>query len=367
MINSLQTNFFHNGYSNTNNYKTSFGRSIKSNQVGLIKPEAAHKPNLPLNKALLFTMAILAAQNISLTNIPYNHPSAAIEERTEIDFDADDTDIYISDNFTIDTAKTMEEKEINTIAHRGYSAVAPENTIPAFIAAAENGFDGVECDIAWTKDSIPVLLHDETINRTARTENGWKFIFPKNCSDFTYKELLKYDFGSWKSPEFEDTKIPTLFDFLKCCGDYNLKPYIELKETSNFDAAKAEMLVNAVKESGLEDSVTWISFNADYLKLISEKMPNCRLGYLTSEFSADKTISALQTLKTDDNEVFLNIKAIAMDVMSSKLLANAGFYFEAWTVDSDKELDQLFSNNCKAITTNQITGYDVEEHFANEK
>ena len=50
------------------------------------------------------------------------------------------------------------------INHRGYSIEAPENTLPAYILSAKKGFRSVECDIAFTKDSVPVLLHDETID-----------------------------------------------------------------------------------------------------------------------------------------------------------------------------------------------------------
>ena len=69
-----------------------------------------------------------------------------------------------SDTVDIDRAGN----QVKVIAHRGYTETAPENTIPAFVAAAEKGYSTVECDIEWTKDGVPVILHDGTINTTAR-------------------------------------------------------------------------------------------------------------------------------------------------------------------------------------------------------
>lgn len=254
-----------------------------------------------------------------------------------------------------------ETENMRVIAHRGYSSEAPENTLPAFIAAAENGYDTVECDIEWTKDEIPVILHDSTINRTARTEHGWKYIFPRKCSNYTFSELQKYDFGSWKGNEFEGTKIPSFDELLDCANDYDLNLYIELKENSSFNEEKAQILVDAVKESDLEDNVTWISFEDDYLEMISDIMPDSRLGYLSEKKVTESTIDILENLKNDDNEVFLDIKASKINEKSSKMLSDAGFYFEAWTVDKTDNIKNLKKWGCKGITTNCLSEEEINK------
>ncbi|MDD3237461.1 MAG: glycerophosphodiester phosphodiesterase family protein [Candidatus Gastranaerophilales bacterium] len=315
-------------------------------------------------QALLITLAILSAQNMSLALKRNENPPYIIEESSQMDENKDYSDITIVAPPNIENSKHYNEnsENVSAIAHRGYSHIAPENTIPAFVAAAQHGFKKVECDVSWTKDSVPVLLHDETINRTASRKNGFPLILPKKCSNLNYNELLDYDFGSWKGSQYKNTKIPTFAEFIDCCKENNLQPYIELKETKGFDSEKAEMLVNYVKEAGLENDVTWISFNADYLKLINEQSENCRLGYLTKDFSSD-TISTLQYLNTTFNEVFLDIKAAAIDDKSSESIQDSGFYFEAWTVDTPDELDKLSSLNCRGITTNYFTNDDVNEYF----
>lgn len=270
----------------------------------------------------------------------------------------------ISSASIFDTEKSEETEEMELIAHRGYSSQAPENTIPAFIMAAENGYDTVECDIEWTKDGVPVLLHDSTINRTARKENGSKLILPRKCSNLAYEQLLKYDFGSYMGEEFKGTKIPTLYELLDCGKENDLNLYLELKESSQFDAEKAQKLVDAVKEAGLEDKVTWISFNEDYLKIMSEVSPDARLGYLSKETPTNDTVEILKDLETGENEVFLDVKYSKISETSSKLLDEAGFDFEAWTVDDTDLIDDLYDSGCKAITTNTITNEELSDYTA---
>ena len=254
-----------------------------------------------------------------------------------------------------------DSSDISVIAHRGYSIEAPENTIPAFILAAEKGYDTVECDIQWTKDSVPVLLHDNTINRTARRENGWGFFFKRKCSKYTYEELQKLDFGSWKGKEYKGTKIPSFSEALDCGNEYNLNMYVELKDDSNFNKEKAKILARAVEEAGMEDKITWISFNPEYLKMMSELMPESRLGYLTKTEPDRETIKTLQSLQTEDNEVFLDVKASEMTKKADGLLDSAGFDFEAWTVDDETTLEKIYPFECSGITTNKLTEEDVDE------
>lgn len=246
------------------------------------------------------------------------------------------------------------DSEMTLIAHRGYSEIAPENTIPAFIAAAENGFNAVECDIEWTKDGVPVILHDEKINKTARNADGSKIFFPKKCSKLTFEQLQQYDFGIWKGEEFKGTKIPSFEDLLNCCKDYDLNLYVELKDNSKFDEDKARLLVDYVKEAGLEDKITWISFNSSYLEMMSSLMPEARLGYLVKDYPNDKTMQVLESLKNSDNEVFLDIKLSKISEDYITMLQEEGFDFEAWTVNNEEELDNLNKLNCSGITTDSI-------------
>ncbi|TMW73842.1 glycerophosphodiester phosphodiesterase family protein [Alteribacter natronophilus] len=92
------------------------------------------------------------------------------------------------------------------IAHRGNKRYTPENTMAAFMSAATSGADGIELDVQWTKDGVPVVFHDEKIDRTTNG-SGW-------LRDFTYKELRQFDAGSWFNSSFFGEKVPALEDVL---------------------------------------------------------------------------------------------------------------------------------------------------------
>ena len=88
------------------------------------------------------------------------------------------------------------------IAHRGFSAIAPENTLVAIEKAIELGADMVEFDVTVTADGEVVVIHDETLGRT--TDGRGKVM------EKTLEELQRLDAGSWFAPEFAGESIPTL-------------------------------------------------------------------------------------------------------------------------------------------------------------
>ena len=98
--------------------------------------------------------------------------------------------------FEIKPSTQFNEKFL--ICHRGLDGY-PENTKIAIESAIKAGYRAVECDIAITKDSIPVLSHDRTIDCCSNGEG--------RISDMTYQELLQYDFGTWKDERFAGEKI----------------------------------------------------------------------------------------------------------------------------------------------------------------
>ena len=78
-----------------------------------------------------------------------------------------------------------------SVNHRGYSAIAPENTLPAYRLSKEKGFRYVETDVSFTSDGVPVLLHDASIDRTSDGTG--------KIAEMTFEQVRQYDFGSWKS------------------------------------------------------------------------------------------------------------------------------------------------------------------------
>ncbi len=82
------------------------------------------------------------------------------------------------------------------VAHRGARSIRPENTMSAFKEAMKNS-DFIELDVAFSKDGVPVIIHDNTLERTSNVKEFKEFKKPYRVRDYTYKQLLKLDFGSW--------------------------------------------------------------------------------------------------------------------------------------------------------------------------
>lgn len=110
--------------------------------------------------------------------------------------------------------------KVTLIAHRGFSAEAPENTLAAFDLALTNNYPDIEFDVQLTREGVPVVIHDETLDRTTDGHGP--------VSQHSLKEIKALDAGSWFNPSFAGRRVPTLREILlRYDGCANL--HIELK------------------------------------------------------------------------------------------------------------------------------------------
>lgn len=254
-------------------------------------------------------------------------------------------------NYIDPSSIDVEEKNLDydatvkSVNHRGYSAEAPENTLPAYILSKQKGFNFVETDVSFTSDGVAMLLHDATIDRTS---NG-----SGTLANMTYEQVRQYDFGSWKNAKYAGTKIPTLDEFLALCKAIMLHPYIELKPNGGYTQAQIESVVDAVHAHGLKGEVTYISFSSEYLGYVKNYDDEARLGFLSSPKTSDLTIC--QGLKTAKNSVFYDVSyynnAITQEICDAYSAANIPI--EAWTVDSASNMLGL-NKYVSGITSNNL-------------
>ena len=218
------------------------------------------------------------------------------------------------------------DRVVKGVAHRGFSSVAPENTLPAFKLAKTNGFFYVETDIQYTKDGVPVCLHNSGIDETS---DGTGFI-----RDLTFEQVRQYDFGSWKSAEYAGTKIPSFMEFITLCRDIVLHPYIEIK-AAGITEEQARALVDMTEEVGMKDKVTWISFYHSKLTYFVDYDPMARIGVLANALDASTAqnyLSVATGLQTGSNEVFIDTSSVTDE--AAEICLDAGVPMEVWTVDS---------------------------------
>lgn len=170
------------------------------------------------------------------------------------------------------------------LGHRGASAAAPENTLAAFRLARQTGANGVELDVRLSRDGVPVVIHDDTVDRTT---NGHGRV-----SDLTVLELRQLDAGSWKGFEFANEQIPLLAEVFQELEDW-LRPLtpkfgpagfvnVELKADSLTGTGLEREVVNLIVQMNLESRVIISSFNPLALARVRALNPQIKRGLLCS-------------------------------------------------------------------------------------
>lgn len=233
---------------------------------------------------------------------------------------------------------------VKAVAHRGYSAEAPENTLPAYVLAKKKGYSYCETDINFTSDGVPMLLHDDSINRTS-TGQG-------NLRDLTYTQVRTYDFGAWKGAQYAGTKIPTFEEFLQLCFKLGLHPYCEWKQGMPITNERAQLLANIVKSCGMRGKVTYISFSYDALVKIKEFDPYARLGFLADANTT--TIDMTDALKTGTNQVFLDCYYGSLSREDMTYAQSKDVPVEIWTVNDSSVLANYAKWGVSGITTDSL-------------
>lgn len=148
-------------------------------------------------------------------------------------------------------------------AHRGDRANFPENTLPALEAVLHSDFDFVETDIQLTADGVPVLFHDETVDRTT---NGTGLL-----ADKTLAEVKALDAGSWYSREFVFLQVPTLQEFLDVFTDSKKKAMLELKGV--WTPEQVRVVTDLVYLHGVQNRVIFQAFEYETLGSLAEVAP----------------------------------------------------------------------------------------------
>ena len=168
--------------------------------------------------------------------------------------------------------RLLASKRPLVIAHRGYSAMAPENTLPAFERGMMSGADMVELDYHHSKDGALVVLHDYTLDRTTDATQRWSRTQIK-ISDTTLTELRQLDAGKWFKQPQTGVTLPTLGEAL----DVIQRNAITLIERKAGDAAAC---VKLLQERQLVNQVIVQAFDWEYLRDFHRLEPRQVLGAL---------------------------------------------------------------------------------------
>lgn len=251
---------------------------------------------------------------------------------------------YKPETYEISSASEIMAENTKLIAHRGFRAVAPENTLPAFEEAGKAGFWGAECDIYRTADGVWVIQHDFVTFRMMDAI--------KNIEKTDYKDLqrLKTNNGN-NIKNYDNLKICTLEEYLEVCKKYDMNAVIELKSKNNTE--HYDEIAALVYKYGV--SHTYISFELENLKAIRKTDRQARILYLVDEIT-DEVIEDAKRI--DDCGIDFNIDKKKNFENKSEMIkkcVSAGLPLGAWTVDDTEIMKRLVDLGVEYITTDCIT------------
>ena len=207
------------------------------------------------------------------------------------------------------------------IGHRGASAVAPENTMAAFAAAIAAGADGIEFDVRLSLDGVPVIIHDDNLQRT----HGLR----KRIADLTVKEL-------------RSVNVPSLRDLFELMAGNSLILYLEIKDSA---AALAERCCELVREFSFEERVIVECFDLNVLKPID----------LTTAALFEPRIYPDRNLIDRALGVGASVLALHHRLAKPPLVEKAklaGLRIVVWTVDDPAWIARAHSLGIEAVITN---------------
>lgn len=175
------------------------------------------------------------------------------------------------------------------IGHRGAAALAPENTLASLREAHRVGCRWVEFDVMLSRDSLPVLIHDERVDRTTSGRG--------RVPDLTYAELRALDAGSWKSPRFAGERIPHLEEAIALCLELGLAANVEIKPARGHERRTGEVVAEALARLWPADGPPLLvsSFARRSLELALQVAPLIPRGLLAERLPRDWA-SAMQRL-----------------------------------------------------------------------
>lgn len=218
-------------------------------------------------------------------------------------------------------------------AHRGYSTIAPENSIPAFEAAIEHKADFIELDVQQTKDGEIVVMHDSNLKRIAgKNINIW---------DVTYDEIKDIDVGSWFHSDYSKVRLSTLDEVIKATKG-KIKLNIELKP-SGHEVDFEKSVVDIVNEQGVEKDCVIASMDYETVKRVKEYDPEIKTVYVM-------TVAYGSLLNLDQADVY----SIEASFITSKLVNNIHHYGKevyAWTVNEESNAQKLIDLGVDNIIT----------------
>lgn len=247
----------------------------------------------------------------------------------------------------MDTIK-VEKKDVLMVAHRGVSGLEPENSIPAFIAAGNRTYYGVETDVHVTGDGRFVVIHDEQTGRVAGDDinveaSSYELVRKINLYDVCRMETNAGITGAEKGKR-PDLIIPSLTEYVSICKKYDKKCVLELK--NQFQPEDIVKMVEEIKGLDYLDGMTFISFSYENMVVLRGLLPDQSLQFLTNKVTED----LVEKLNRYNLDLDIYYKVLTKELLD-EVHAN-GHKVNCWTCDSKEDAETLIEWGVDYITSN---------------
>jgi glycerophosphoryl diester phosphodiesterase len=257
---------------------------------------------------------------------------------------------------------------LHRVAHRGYSAVAPENTLPALAAGVLAGATFIEFDVRTSADGVPVVIHDRTVDRTT---DGTGAVW-----ELTFDQIRALDAGSWFSPAYAGLTVPLLGEVLNLLAPHATPPdvldpeagvvpnvagpvelLLEIKPPAGTE--QIEAILAQVDERGLLSRTVVQSFDPDVVRLAGDVAPEVRRGLLRHGFDDDQ-VTVAKELGLD----FCNPSLVAVLAGPATVadLRDHGIGVMPWTANDPQQWPALVDAGVAGLITDHtgtLTGWSI--------
>ncbi|MBI9048204.1 MAG: hypothetical protein JEZ00_02195 [Anaerolineaceae bacterium] len=225
-------------------------------------------------------------------------------------------------------------------AHRGASADAPENTLPAFELAVQQGAHAIELDAKLSKDGKIVVIHDRTLMRTTNG-NG-------HVHKIDFAALRTLDAGSWFSSKYENVRIPLLEEVLETIG----RKIIVNIEVTNYRSpwdSLPEKIAELVKRMKMTQHVMFSSFLPKNLRKLNSYLPGTPIALLTEPHIYGITQWTGIARRTSPEIQHPYLTDVNQDVIEKA--HERGIRLHTWTVNKEKDMKRLYQWGVDGIFT----------------
>lgn len=230
------------------------------------------------------------------------------------------------------------------IAHRGAGRQAPENTLAAFRQGAACGFRMMEYDVKLSADDVPILLHDDTLERTSNGRG--------RAADHRYAELARFDFGDWHSAAYAGEPLATLYGIAAYTRANGIHSNIEIKPTTGMENHTGERIALLARQlwEGAALPPLLSSFSETALAAARDAAPELPRALLFEHEPPPDWRERAAWLGCKG--LNLNHAYTTREIVQQ--VREAGLSLAIWTVNDMARARELLDWGCNAIITDEV-------------